>query len=229
METPITVLDPTGEAWIYEKLLRRTVITQQQPEGNNPLPEQFFAQRDFSKSGLKWTSGLQTAISTCRNVLSQMNSRDEMRAAKTIGLIWFKENVDQLGDALEIAPERRGHFWEALEVDRWRGCDRLLVIGTPRVDPDDLRRLACVVHWGEADPIRMDVQEGSPHFKDARVEFPAELVTRGEVTRCANAIGTATHPVCVAVIGGVPAAQMATAVLTMPQLADDGRAGQTAN
>ena len=88
-----------------------------------------------------------------------------------IGLITFQSVEQEIGEALGIPEERRGHFWAERGSNKKEDCDILLVIGTPTLPPDELARLARALYADDPTPIdeATVIEDGVRVYLDPRM------------------------------------------------------------
>jgi hypothetical protein len=170
---------------------------------------------------------LARAIAEARYLLRELDGDGQAQAEQKIGLISFKGCVDLLGEALNIPPECRLHFWAARGSNQLQDCTILLVIGTPTVAPATVTRLARALWQDDPEPIsekREPDDQGIQRYIDPRMRRIDDHLTNAELTQCAHRSRAIRAPRTVVTfgIGQVDYLPVPETIIDLPRLTPDG-------
>ncbi|HEX3640931.1 MAG TPA: hypothetical protein VHV10_06555 [Ktedonobacteraceae bacterium] len=132
---------------------------------------------------------LQRAIAEVRYELNKLDPSGEQIRSGKVGIISFQGCVNEIGEALGIPEERRGHYWGIRGSNHLEDCSILLLVGTPTLRPDELLRQARALYRDDPDPIKETSPEdykSTGKHTDPRLQHFAEYTINAELTQAAH-------------------------------------------
>ncbi len=230
------ILDATADSEILSRLFREQ-IQLVQAEIEPPPGTRHIAIRSGKRYGKTSLCkihkdgsrpDLARAIAEARYILRKEDPDGQERQAQRIGIISFLGCVDTLGEALDIPPERRLHFWAARGSNTLEDCTILLIIGTPTIHPATVARLARALWADDPEPINPESNpdgQGIRRYIDPRMQRLNDYLTRAELTQCAHRSRAlrAARTVITFCLGNIDYLPATETITDLPALTPEGR------
>jgi hypothetical protein len=226
-EGTVAVLDATAHPGLIGKILGRPVQVKE-VQVDPPPHTRHIAVRTGKRYG-KYTltdgerkgQDVQRVVKELRYLLRKINPD----GTKAVGLITYQGCENEIGDALGVPPERRGHFWGIRGSNAFEGCDILLVVGTPTPNLDMIENTARMLYAD--DPEVIDTTTGPDGmYKDARLRELVDYLTNAELTQAAHRNRPLRYDGRVVVTlskGVVDFLPITTEITGLPRLKNEGR------
>jgi hypothetical protein len=224
---PLFVMDATADPDLVGRLLGRPVVTHRAtitpPPGMRHIAVRTGVR--YGKRALTASHGRDRnrAIAQALYLLTEADPDGSVRARGAVGLITFADIEADIGDALGIGPDRRGHFWGMRGSNRLESCEILLVIGTPAQRPDAVVRMARALYRDDPEAIddtSMVTNDGHV-WADPRVAALDRHLIEAELTQVAHRSRALRHDgrtvitMCDATVADLP---ITTEILAIPSL-----------
>ncbi len=248
---PLVLLDATADAAILERLYTmriRVVPEHVDPPPNmghiavrqpiyNPHTRQTAIKRygKVSMTGTTHTAYNIRAAAEALHILNEMDPDGEKRATGRVGLITHQGAEREMAALLGIpysdpktpGTGATGHFWGMRGSNRMERCEILLIVGTPAMDPEDIKRLARALYLTDRQPLdeTYSTVEGTWRYNDPRMQRVADAMSQAELTQCAHrnrALRYDHRTVITLCAGDVDFLPVTCEYSYIPQLSEDG-------
>ena len=178
---PIVLLDATGNAELYSKVLGLQVDRLEINNVEKSAPVEIIQVRDNYYGREALFRGKGVYLSTVRKInylLREKNLRGK------ISLITHKYLARRMAGDLNIT--EFGWFGGERGSNRFEDVDILLVVGTPSISPFDIQRIGQAI-WYDDSPLDLSSQRGKYYiFNDRRLQLLQEQYREEELYQTAN-------------------------------------------
>ena len=218
---PITILDATGDELVFSLYFGMPVEIER--VDFNPMPgTQHIAVREL-KNGKSVRNGIMSVVKSpyasrkqatilkkLRHLLRDAGVSLDMLRSGAVGIISYKDCVQELGEALSIPADKCGWFGNMRGSNALESCEVLLVVGTFAPNPSDVARLARLLYFEDPNPIDETYQGG---YVDPRMQHLADYLSQAEMTQVSHRNRALRHDnrlvitMCSGEIGYLPATE----------------------
>jgi hypothetical protein len=239
---PRVLLDATADDELLSRLFDCEVEIQREAVPPPPHTRHVAVRTGKRYGKVSMTQGtyakrsIDRAAAELRYLLRELDPTGEELAAGRVGLITHQGCERVLAEAIGIPysdpaqPEgagHTGHFWGIRGSNRLETCTILLIVGTPSLQPEDVKRMARALYADDPAPLDegCDAHSGDWRYHDTRMQRVAEALSHAELTQCAHRNrplrydGRVVVTLCAGVVDFLP---ITTEITSLPHLSDAG-------
>lgn len=173
---PLIIADATANPDVVSAALGRNVTVYRHDADPPPNMRHIHVQSSYSKQSMRF--GRQKAIADVRFIAKELGID-----AGRVALITYKDHEQEIADACGIVTH--DHFGNIRGSNAFQDCDVLIVLGTPRVNGEEVIRLARAIHW-QKPAVSTDFDKTNWRYVDEDVQRVDDGMARDELTQAAH-------------------------------------------